>query len=206
MKEAIDLAILKCNSSNASRKGVNRFEITRSGQRVAVIMLLRPAYRLGESVAVVVDFHGADIPCYSLHATLETSESIDASLALRSTASVQRVTRRIHASHTESTIASDRVFFNPMIPTGATPEFITTGVNLQWELRFELVTDGSFGAETADASTDGLMEEVATDERGSLRAAMQAFSCETFDVAVPLKVYGAVPAFDGDQSSDEYPV
>ena len=169
-------------------------------------MLLRPAYRLGESVPVVIDFHGADIPCYSLHATLETSESIDASLALRSTASVQRVTRRIHASQSESTIASDRVFFNPMIPIGATPEFITTAVNLQWELRFEFVTDGSFGAETADASTDGLMEEVATDERGSLKAAMQTFSCETFDVAVPLRVYGAIPAFEGEKASDEYPV
>ena len=206
MKESIDLAIMNCNTSTPSKRGINRFEITRNGEKVAVIMLLRPAYRLGESVPVTVDFRRADVACYSLHATLETSESVDAALALRSKASVQRVTRRVHASHSESTISSDRVFFNLVIPAGATPEFITTGVNLQWELRFEFVTDGSLDAESMDDVSDSLMEEVARDERGVLKAALQTLPCETFDVAVPLKVYGATAAFDENVVSDKYSV
>lgn len=196
MREAIDIAIIRSNVVTSSNRSANRFEITRNGERVAVVRLARPAYRLGEAVPIAVDFQESGISCYSIHATLETSETIDPAIALRSKASVQRVTRRIHASQFESTISARKVFFSPIIPTASTPEFITSGVNLEWKLRFEFVTARLGDAEEMEEETCGLMEEIARDERGSVQAAVQGLPCETFDVTVPLRVYGATAGSD----------
>lgn len=206
MRESIDIAILRSNVATSSNRSANRFEITRSGERVAVILLARPAYRLGEAVPIAVDFQESSISCYSLHATLETAETIDPAIALRSKASVQRVTRRIHASHFESGISTRKVFFSPMIPTASTPEFITSGINLEWKLRFEFVTARLGGTEELEEETFGLMEEVARDERGSVHAAVQGLPCETFDVTVPLRVYGATAKFDEKTEAGNFPI
>jgi len=40
------------------------FEIARNGYRVATLTLARPAYKLGDTITVVIDFAGAMIPCY----------------------------------------------------------------------------------------------------------------------------------------------
>ena len=205
MKESIDLAILRSNTATSSARGVNRFEITRSGERVAVIMLARPAYRLGETIPVAIDFQDSDVACYSLHATLETSEVIDPAIALRSKASIHRAATRIHASQTETTICAKKVLFNPMIPTSSTPEFITSAISLEWRLRFEFVTSRLGDAEE-DEDIDDLMEEVARDERGVVKAAVQGLPCETFDVAVPLRVYGNPSAFDESTEAGDFPI
>ncbi|KAK4098270.1 Rgp1-domain-containing protein, partial [Parathielavia hyrcaniae] len=143
-KEAIDLAILRSNlggnyNTNNNNQSPNRFEIARNGRRVAVVMLPRPAYRLGESVTCVVDFERAEVPCYAVHAALETSERVDASLALRSEASVQRVTRKVWATASEAVLFAPRWVFACGIPLGATPEFVTSGVGLEWKVRLEFV-------------------------------------------------------------------
>lgn len=203
MRESIDLAILRSNIATSMNRSANRFEITRSGERVAVILLARPAYRLGEAVPLAVDFQDSDIFCYSLHATLETAETIDPAIALRSKASIQRVTRRIHASQFESTISARKVLFSPIIPIASTPEFITSGINLEWKLRFEFVTSRLGDAEELEEGIEGLMEEVARDERGSVQAAVQGLPCETFEVAVPLRVYGATAKFDEKTEAGE---
>ena len=197
MKESIDIAILKSNTATSSNCSANRFEITRSGERIAVILLARPAYRLGEVVPIAVDFQDSGVSCYSLHATLESAETIDPAIALRSKASVERATRRIYASQFEFAISARKIFFSPIIPTASTPEFVTSGINLEWKLRFEFVTTRLGDADELVEETRGLMEEVAKDERGSVHAAMQLLPCETFDVTVPLRVYGAAPKFDG---------
>ena len=206
MREVIDIAIIRSNVATSSNRSANRFEITRNGERVAVILLARPAYRLGEAVPIAVDFQESGISCYSLHATLETSETIDPAIALRSKASVQRVTRRIHASQFESTISARKVFFSPTIPTVSTPEFITSGVNLEWKLRFEFVTARLGDAEEMEEETCGLMEEIARDERGSVQAAVQGLPCETFDVTVPLRVYGATAGSDWATEAGNFPI
>ena len=197
MKESIDIAILRSNAATSSNRSANRFEITRSGERIAVILLARPAYRLGEVVPIAVDFQESGVSCYSLHATLETSETIDPAIALRSKASVQRATRRIYASQFESAISARKVFFSPIIPTASTPEFVTSGIKLEWKICFEFVTTRLGDANGLVEETRGLIEEVAKDERGSVHAAVQLLPCETFDVTVPLRVYGAAPKFDG---------
>lgn len=244
-KEAIDLAILRANlTTSANAQSPNRFEIARNGRRVGVVMLTRPAYRLGEAVTCVVDFAGAQVPCYAIHAALETSERIDASLALRSEASVHRVTRKVWATGSEVVLFGRRWVFSPTIPAGATPEFVTSGVALEWKVRLEFVVpvqmqqahghgqgqgqgqyhesgEGGEGDEgqgmLEDEEKEGaqgrrssrilsspgggggggsgehpLLEEISRDERGGLvLVGVENLMCESFEVAVPLRVYGA---------------
>ncbi|KAI8634196.1 Rgp1-domain-containing protein [Xylariaceae sp. FL1651] len=201
-KEAIDLAIIRSNMSSESGQSSNRFEIARNGQRVGVVMLARPAYRLGEAVSMAIDFSGAEIPCYAVHAALETSEHIDPSLALRSEASIHRVTRKVYGSASEATLFARRVVFNPTIPIAATPEFVTSGLSLEWKIRIEFVIPSSTSAYSVDDPEEQqpgttephpLLEEISHDDRGGLvLVAAENLECESFEVAVPLRVYGVV--------------
>lgn len=137
-----------------------------------------------------IEFADSDLPCFSLRATLETSEKVDPSLAVRSSASIHRATRRIHASYFENTLYSTRVVFNPAIPISATPTLLTNGVRLDWELRFEFVTTHSNN--DADVSLSGarLLESVGEDDRGSVFAALENLPSESFEIVIPLTVYG----------------
>lgn len=232
-KEAIDLAILRSNLVSSSSQSANRFEIARNGRRVGVVTLARPAYRLGESVTLAIDFSNADILCLAVHAALETAERItEPALALRSEASVHRVSRKVHVSSSEATMYARRVVFTPTIPVNATPEFVTTGVALEWKVRLEFVVpvgdemqrqpspsqqqigmgdieEEEEGREDERLNSDDppkrgisqerkspphpLLEEVARDDRGGLiLVAAENLACESFEVAVPLRVYGAV--------------
>lgn len=202
-KEAIDMAILRSNTTSDSQQSANRFEIARSGRRVAVVMLARPAYRLGETITAAIDFTDAEIPCYAIHAALETSEKVDSSIALRSVASILRATRKAYVTHSESTLFARRVVFAPTIPASATPEFVTSGVSLDWRIRIEFVTPRLSGTEgePRDDYKD-LLEEVSRDDRGSTLAAAEVLDCESFEIAVPLTVYGALAS---NSERDESP-
>lgn len=219
-KEAIDLAIMRSNITAEGQQSVNRFEIARNGRRVGVVMLARPAYRLGEVVTMAVDFSGAEIPCYAVHAALETSEKVDSSLAMRSEASIHRASRKVHVASSETTLFSRRIVFSPTIPVTATPEFVTSGICLEWKVRLEFVvpaqdvesrmqeerpeeddfSEGHKGLERRLISElkqqqgpHPLMEEISRDDRGGLvLVAAENLACESFEVAVPLRVYGAV--------------
>ncbi|KAK1826302.1 Rgp1-domain-containing protein [Podospora conica] len=204
-KDAIDLAILRANATSPGQQAANRFEIARNGRRVGVVLLARPAYRLGEAVTLAIDFARGEVPCYAVHFALETAERVDASLALRSDASVHRVTRRVWASASEAALYARRVVFCPTIPAGATPEFVTSGVSLEWKVRVEFVVpageEGREEGEGEDEEEEGgragtgrgpLLEEISRDERGGLVVvAAENLVCESFEVAVPLRVYGA---------------
>lgn len=203
-KEAIDMAILRSNVTTESQQSANKFEIARGGKRVAVIMLARPSYRIGESVNIAVDFTDSEIPCYAVHVSLETSEKVDNSIALRSEASILRVTRKIHASHSESTLFARRVVFSPAIPAIATPEFITTGVSLEWRIRIEFVTPTiTSQGNIASVNDVDLLEEISQDDRGAVLAAVETVSCESFEIAVPLRVYGAAGNVEKDDGQLE---
>ncbi|OAA41341.1 intracellular protein transport protein (Sat1) [Metarhizium rileyi] len=210
-KEAIHLAIMRSNLTGDGQQSANRFEIARNGQRVGVVMLTRPAYRLGEVVTMAIDFTDADIPCYAVHTTLETSEKVDASLAIRSESSIQRVTRKVYVASSEAAMFSRRTVFTPTIPISATPEFVTTGVNLEWKIRVEFVVpyQGSDPADSGDLQVPHpLLEQISLEEKGGLvLVAMENLACESFDVSVPLRVYGAVGSglekLERDEASEE---
>ncbi|KHN98298.1 intracellular protein transport protein (Sat1) [Metarhizium album ARSEF 1941] len=210
-KEAIHLAIMRSNMAGDGQQSANRFEIARNGQRVGVVMLTRPAYRLGEVVTMAIDFTDADIACYAVHATLETTEKVDPSLATRSESSLQRVTRKVYVASSEAAMYSRRVVFTPTIPISATPEFVTTGVNLEWKIRVEFVVpyQGSDTAQPAELQVPHpLLEQISQDEKGGLvLVAMENLTCESFDISVPLRVYGAVGSglerLERDEASEE---
>ncbi|KAM5469277.1 Golgi membrane exchange factor (Ric1p-Rgp1p) subunit [Microsporum audouinii] len=190
-KDAIDLAILRSNQSTASDQSANRFEISRSGRRVAVIVLNRPSHRIGETIVATADFTNAAIHCHSLRSSLETHEKINPEIALRSPASIIRATRKVHAMCFENTLFASRVAFTPAIPVSATPTLITSGVSVEWQLRFEFVTSSvSDVTENVRASGVGLLEPVERDERGTIFAAAEHISCESFEVSIPITVYG----------------
>lgn len=204
-KDAIDLAILRSNQVNESNRSTNRFEIARNGRRIAVVVLNRPSHRLGETIIATIDFVGAALPCYSLRATLETSEKVAPSLAMRSSTSVNRATRRVHASYSENTLFATRVVFSPAIPISATPTLLTSGVNLEWELRFEFVTASSHGEDTGPSGAM-LLESVGEDDRGSVFASLENLSCESFEISIPLTVYGETIRELLAEESQGYPI
>ena len=206
MKESIDLAILRSNLTGAANQSANRFEIARSGRRVAVIMLGRPAYRLGETISAVIDFTNADIPCYSVHVSLETSEKVDPAIALRSNASIYRVTRKVHAAFSENALFAQRLSFSPTVPPNATPEFITSGVNLEWKVRIEFITPRLMHEDGEEAFWDDLLEEVSNDDRGVILAAAERLPAESFEVQVPVRVYGAVSGATEAEDDEGLPV
>ncbi|POR37783.1 Protein sat1 [Tolypocladium paradoxum] len=210
-KEAIHLAIMRSNLAAEGQQSPNRFEIARNGQRVGVVMLTRPAYRLGEVATMVIDFTDADIPCYAVHATLETAEKVDSSLAVRSESSIHRVTRKVYAATSEAALYSRRVVFTPTIPISATPEFETSGVSFEWKIRVEFVVP-YHGTQAPNPGAlqapHPLLEQISQDEKGGLvLVAMENLACESFDVSVPLRVYGAVGSglerLERDEASEE---
>ncbi|KAH9864892.1 hypothetical protein IAQ61_008837 [Plenodomus lingam] len=206
MKEAIDTAILRSNLTGAANQSANRFEIARSGRRVAVIMLARPSYRLGETMSAVIDFTNSHIPCYSIHVSLESSEKVDPAIALRSNASIYRVTKKVHASFSENALFARKLAFSPTIPPNATPEFITSGVSLEWKLRFEFITPRLVHESGEEGNWDDLLEEISQDDRGVILAAAQRLPAESFEIQVPLRVYGAVSGVAEEMDEEGLPV
>jgi len=211
VRDAIHFAIMRSNMAGEGQQSPNRFEIARNGMRVGVVMLTRPSYRLGETITLAIDLSDADVPCYAVHTTLETCEKVDPSLAVRSESSIQRVTRKVYVTASDTTLYSRRVVFTPTIPITATPEFITSGVSLEWKIRVEFVVPShgeSTGTEDGPATPHPLLEQISQDERGGLvLAAAENLTCESFDVLVPLRVYGAVGSglerLERDEASDE---
>ncbi|CBF69773.1 hypothetical protein AN6289.2 [Aspergillus nidulans FGSC A4] len=205
-KDAIDLAILRSNQTINSSQSPNRFEIARGGRRIAVVVLNRPAHRLGETLIATVNLADAALPCYALRATLESSEKVAPHLAVRSGASIRRATRRVHASFFEITLYSTRVVFSPAIPISATPTTLTSGVNVEWELRFEFVTTNTRGQLGAGPSGVRLLETVSEDERGATMSALEHVGCESFEVAIPITIYGETVRERLPEENEGYPI
>ncbi|KAF2221090.1 Rgp1-domain-containing protein [Elsinoe ampelina] len=225
MKERIDFSILRANhSSLPTSSSNNRFTIARSGQHVAVLTLLRPSFRLGETVLVKIDFRPPASaqqtaqPTYLVTVSLETSERVDPSLALRSATSIARVTRKVHASATETVLFARQATFGLEVPVAATPSFETTGVRLDWRVRVEFTTgkekEKQSGSEGGEGKMEewfaagGLLEHVSSDDRGKILVAKERLQAETFEVGVPIKVFGVngVEGGGGMGVSDVYEI
>ena len=178
---------IQASQSPNARQDGTRFDIHRSRRRIAAVVLTRSTYRLGDVVLAAVDFRGAQIPCYSLHASLESIEEVDESVALRSPASVARATRKIQASEVETTVCARRVLLQFELPASATPSFETSGVRLKWYMRFEFTTRH----QSHDHVDAPLLEKAAADERGDIVAAAQELIADAFEVTIPIQVRGA---------------
>ena len=173
-------------SSSPSKRCATSFQIQRGGSRVATVFLTRSSFRLGETVSIIVDFQGAGVPCFTIYVSLETSETVDPGIALRSSTSIQRATRRIHGQVSENTVCAQRSTFAFMIPITTTPGFITSGVSLEWSLRLEFVTGRDINQHV---DPKYLFENILEDDRGNIVLGSQDLPCEIFDVKVPLEVH-----------------
>ena len=158
-------------------------------------------------MTLAVDF-GPDvaIPTYAVGVQLESAEKVDPAIALRSAASIARVTRRVHARSTASALFARRLTFQLTVPLNVTPEFVTSGISLEWCVKVEFVTPRQvYGADGTEGGAVGreLLEEIGRDERGAVMAAVERLPCESFEVSVPVRVYGAVAAgSEGEQVED----
>lgn len=205
-RELIDSAIRRSGMLYGSEQSATNFTIARASRLVAKVVLSRPALKLGDVVLCVVDFAFAQTPCYGVEMTLESSEKVDPSLAIRSTQSVERATRRSWARTVDSALWSRRCVFTAQIPSSATPTFSTTGVGLDWCIRIEFVVAKQSGEEGDAAETpkdagvdddesrrkvERLLDEINSDDRGVTLSATSYLACESFEVTVPIKVFGA---------------
>jgi len=203
-RELIDLAVRRSGMLYGSDQSQTNFTIARASQLVAQIVLSRPAFKLGDTVSCIVDFTSAPTLCYGLEITLESSEKVDPSFAIRSTQSVERATRRSWARMIDSTFWSKKCAFNAQIPSTATPTFSTTGIGLDWCIRVEFIvathsdddehkTDelGDSIEDDARRKMERLMDETNSDERGITLSATSYLACESFEITVPIRVFGA---------------
>lgn len=214
--KAINHAIMMSNqlgTSSDSLTSPNRFEIASGGRRIAVVTLDRPLHRLGETVTVIADFSDSEVVCSSLRATLETCEKVVPSLAVRSSTTIARVTRKVYGSRAENVLFMQRAVFSPTIPVLVSPSFITSGVSLEWNIKLEFGTvkhteQGGSKPEHEDEQSyhrmikPALLEEIANDERGMVEVAVESLDCDTFEVTIPITVYGDVVQ-DGTASADD---
>jgi RAB6A-GEF complex partner protein 2 len=195
-KELIDMAIAQQAASGSARTSSTSLQISRGGEKVAKVLLARTAFRVGETVVGSVDFSGADVACFTFNAALESAEVVDPAIALRSGASIHRATRRVHAHTSENTVCAERVSFALTIPPSATPDFLTSGVRLEWKLRLEFVTaDTQLGEPMRD-----LLDINEEGERGVFSSATQELPYQSFEVPVALRIYGNVGG-DSEASS-----
>ena len=177
-------------SSGAPNTSQNQFTIARSGQPLARLTLLRPALRLGDQLHLVVDFARAStspsdgLPknppsVHALTLTLESTESIDPTLAIRSSASVERATRkiwdrRIVGGSNGAALGWCRRWAGCLkVPglgtSGVSPAFETSGVGVRWCVRVEMVVgvqraSGGGGGEGGPEESRKLLDEDEADD------------------------------------------
>jgi hypothetical protein len=64
---------------------------------------------------------------------------VETSVAAKTAPQIRQLTRRVHAEHHETTLDAGRVGFTLAIPSGATPDFATSAVKLQWSVRLSFL-------------------------------------------------------------------
>ncbi|KAI9497852.1 Rgp1-domain-containing protein [Zychaea mexicana] len=197
--------------TNSSRKAM--FDICKSNQRVAQLHMTKTAYRLGEAVLGVLDFEHAILPTYEVSILLESNEIIESDIALRPAQQITRISRKCYAEHHSFCLSHRRLAFSLPIPSIASPEFQTTGVKLQYYLKFEFIvtqkpaanpdtttsttanhsspSSSSSNSTTATSSIPASYIPINVDERHRHFQSAQDVDVSTFDCQIPIRVYGS---------------
>lgn len=128
------------------------YDIAKDGQLAAVLTLARSRYRLGDTVQAILRVNQAEalVRVVRVSAVLESHEEIDGTLALLPHARAEKLTRQVHAVHHESTLDTEQTTLSLTIPSGATPEFATSGIRHRWSLRVSLLTETTSGSRRRD--------------------------------------------------------
>ncbi|GEM10571.1 rgp1 family protein [Rhodotorula toruloides] len=115
------------------------YDINKDGYQVASLTLVKSAYRLGETVNGSILLNGGEGRVLRVSARLETHELVETSISTLPAPRMRQITRRLHAEHHEMTLDAARLGFALAIPSGATPDFGTSGVKLQWSVRLSFL-------------------------------------------------------------------
>ena len=148
------------HTSNPSQALKSRFDIVRSGKKIATVILSKPVFRVGENVVFVVDYAGAALKCFHITASLETEEAIscdllkqfknqidDVELNQFPTIDTSAMTRRVYSQSTMSTYSLSKTPFEFTIPATASPQFSTSSISLRWVLKIDFITSPTPTAE-----------------------------------------------------------
>lgn len=132
------------------------YDISKDGKVAAVLTLVRSRYRLGETITGVININNEQslARIARMSATLETFEEVQPSMATLPPARSQRATKMVHAQHHESVLDKGRASFSLCIPSGASPEFVTSGVKLNWLVRLSFLTISAINARASKSTTD----------------------------------------------------
>ncbi|SPO27730.1 uncharacterized protein UTRI_04231_B [Ustilago trichophora] len=133
------------------------YDISKDGKVAAVLTLVRSRYRLGETITGVININNVEslARIARMSATLETFEEVQPSIATLPPGRLQRATRIVHAEHHESVLDKGRAGFSLCIPSGASPEFVTSGVKLNWLVRLSFLTISATKSNPGDTSSSG---------------------------------------------------
>ncbi|KAJ3299458.1 hypothetical protein HK104_008814 [Borealophlyctis nickersoniae] len=165
------------------------YDICKNNEHVAKLLLLRNVYRLGEIVTGIIDFGNSSIPCFQVSMFLESTEQLEPSFSNNKTKQqLQRMTRRVIAERHQYTLNTKRMAVSLSIPVGSTPEFRTTAVSLQYNLRLEFITSASHATV---ATHSALHVPYAGDPSFEHSVAVPSVEVEAFDCVIPLKVHSA---------------
>ncbi|GAC93875.1 hypothetical protein PHSY_001442 [Pseudozyma hubeiensis SY62] len=133
------------------------YDISKDGKVAAVLTLVRSRYRLGETITGVININNQQslARIARMSATLETFEEVQPSIATLPPGRLQRATKIVHAEHHESVLDKGRASFSLCIPSGASPEFVTSGVKLNWLVRLSFLTVSAIkGPADAEVSSE----------------------------------------------------
>ncbi|PWN28589.1 Rgp1-domain-containing protein [Jaminaea rosea] len=153
-KAAIE--IISRNSQKVS------YDISKDGSIAAVLTLIKSKYRLGDTILGVVSINRptaatatASTPrVVRIAALLESYEEVEPTLATLPSARSMRMTRKVHAEHHESTLGLGQTSFQLPIPSGASPDFETSGVKLHWTVRISFLTSITTSPSPSTPSSD----------------------------------------------------
>ncbi|GAA6046285.1 hypothetical protein NBRC10513_002275 [Rhodotorula toruloides] len=143
--EAFGLDVDEAEGCKAAVEIVSRnsqkvsYDINKDGYQVASLTLVKSAYRLGETVNGSILLNGGEGRVLRVSARLETHELVETSISTMPAPRMRQITRRLHAEHHEMTLDAARLGFALAIPSGATPDFGTSGVKLQWSVRLSFL-------------------------------------------------------------------
>ncbi|KAI8344340.1 Rgp1-domain-containing protein [Chlamydoabsidia padenii] len=171
--------------THLSRKAM--YDLCKNNQRVAKLQLTKVAHRLGEPILGILNFGEATLSTYKVSIFLESQEIVESSISLRQPQYIARVSRKSHSEFHTFCLNNHTLAFSLPIPTTASPEFQTTGVKLQYHLKFEFITTNQ--SRPSNTSTSYL--SINTDERHHHYQSKQQVQVSTFDCQIPIKVYGS---------------
>ncbi|KAI8341173.1 Rgp1-domain-containing protein [Chlamydoabsidia padenii] len=180
--------------THSSRKAM--YDICKNNQRVAKLQLTKMAHRLGEPILGVLDFGEATLSTYKVSIFLESQELVESSISLRQPQHIARVSRKCHSEFHAFCLNNRRLAFSLPIPSTASPDFQTTGVKLQYNLKFEFITSNQSRSTDTSITSSPSYLSINNDQRHQHFQGLQQVQVSTFDCGIPVKIYGSPSGSD----------